>query len=68
MKNKCKCKHPNEYSIIEGIGVRCERCLGFILLYRERFHKETVIKKNKKKYNRKKAKRNLKRSLQDENI
>jgi len=66
MKYKCKCKNPNEYSVIEGIGIRCERCLNWIMRFHKTFHKQTQIKKSDKLYNRKKAKRKLKKRLREE--
>ncbi|HUS51734.1 MAG TPA: hypothetical protein VMZ91_16320 [Candidatus Paceibacterota bacterium] len=53
MKDKCKCKNPNKYSVIEGIGIRCERCLNWIGRFRKGFHRKTQIRKTKKVYNRK---------------
>ena len=54
MNDKCKCKNPNEYTVIEGIGIRCDKCLKWITRFRKNFHRTTQIKKNKKIYNRKK--------------
>ena len=66
MKDKCKCKNPNEYSVIEGIGIRCEQCLKWITRFHKKFHRKTQIKKSDKLYNRKKAKRKLKKRLKEE--
>lgn len=55
MKGKCKCKNRDKYSIVEGIGIKCDKCFKWITRFRKNFHRKTQIKKNKKIYNRKKT-------------
>ncbi|KKN27648.1 hypothetical protein LCGC14_0862410 [marine sediment metagenome] len=65
-KHMCKCKNPNESSIIAGIGIRCEKCLNWILRFRKLFYKESIVKKSKKVYNRKKNKQEMNKELKEE--
>ena len=65
MNDKCKCKNPNKYIEIKGIGLRCARCLKWIVKFRQGFHKQTQIKKSDKIYNRKKAKLKLRKKLKE---
>ena len=57
MNYKCKCKNPNEYSIVEGVGIRCGKCLKWITRFHKSFHRQTKIRKSKKVYNRKRKSR-----------
>ncbi len=66
MNNKCKCKEKNQYLIILDVGIKCTKCFKWIGKVRSRFYKRVSIKKNSKKYNRKKAKNKLHKQLQEE--
>ena len=66
MNDKCKCKNLDEYKVIEGIGIRCEKCLKWIHKFRKTFHKLTNVKEDKTKYDRNKEKRKLRKRIKEE--
>jgi len=60
---RCKCKNPKPKII--GRCEICKKCKGMIYKVRKIFYKRTRIKENKKKYNRNKAKRELRKKLEE---
>lgn len=65
MKNKCKCREKNAYTIIEGIGIRCTKCFKWIAKIRSRFYRQVAIKQSNKKYNRKREKQRINKEIRE---
>jgi len=65
MKDKCKCKNPDKYQIIDGVGIRCEKCLRWIFKVRKVF-RLTKIKEPNRFYKRNKEKEKFKKRLEEE--
>jgi len=65
MTKKCKCINPNQCIVVNGIGIKCEKCKKWVTKFRKTFHRNPRIKKSKKLYNRQKEKEKIKEDLDE---
>lgn len=64
---RCKCKNP-EPKKINGFGLLCEICNCWIIKRRIIFHKPTKVHEKQKGYNRKEAKKQVRKEIEKEGV